>query len=84
MCNCRQEIEKKLLKKFQEESPEAKEHSVELMGYALIFGDTLKLKGCMPIKQLAQFPLKKGGFKKKEVKLNMMFTYCPFCGVKYD
>lgn len=83
MCDCRTRIEEKLLINFREKSPEATDHRTKLTGYALIFGKELTEKGCMPIEYTAKFPLKKGGVKEKAQKMNMMFTYCPFCGVKY-
>lgn len=84
MCNCRTEIEKRLTEKFAQDEPEAREHKARLTGYALLFGETLKEKGAMPIELTAIFPLKKGGEKEKKSKSNMIFTYCPFCGEKYD
>jgi hypothetical protein len=83
MCDCRTRIEEKLLAKFKEQAPEATDHSVKLTGYAFILGETVTEKGCMPIDQSAKYPLKKGGMKEKKTKINMMFTYCPYCGVKY-
>lgn len=82
-CNCKKEIEEKLLNRFKEMSPEAEKHEVSLTGYALIFGDKLEQKGCMTIAATADFPLKKGGVKSKKQTQNMVFTFCPFCGVKY-
>lgn len=83
MCDCRKNIEEKLLSGFKTQAPEATNHSVSLAGYVLIFGATLEEKGCMPIETSADFPLKKGGSKPKKSRTNMIFTYCPFCGVKY-
>ncbi len=82
-CECKTDIEEKLLSRFKEQSPEATMHEVELQGYTLIIGEKLESKGYMPIKCEANFPLKKGGFKPKAIKQNMIFTFCPFCGVKY-
>lgn len=84
MCDCRPRIEGKLLDKFRTQFPDATEHRIKLTGYALIFGKELTEKGCMPIEQTAKFPLKKGGAKEKVQKISMMFTFCPFCGTKYD
>ncbi|MGE4545807.1 MAG: hypothetical protein AB7D06_17075 [Pedobacter sp.] len=83
MCDCRKTIEKKLLDKFRQDAPEAKDHTSKLTGYAFIFGESVMEKGVMPIEQTAKFPLKKGGMKERKIKINMMFTYCPFCGEKY-
>jgi hypothetical protein len=82
-CSCKTEIEEKLLERFKEVSPEAQAHEVELTGYAFILGEQLEYKGCMKIDAIADFPLRKGGFKRKTQQQNMIFTFCPFCGVKY-
>lgn len=83
-CTCRKDIEKKLTERFISIAPEGKDHQVELKGYAIIFGDSLSTKGYMPMELTAIFPLKKGGEKKKTEKQNMIFSYCPFCGEKYE
>jgi hypothetical protein len=82
-CDCKKSLETKLAERFKESAPEAKDHAVSLQGYALILGEKLEQKGCMPIHCTATYPLKKGGTKEKTVKQNMIFTYCPFCGVAY-
>lgn len=84
MCNCKQQIEAKLLGKFKEQAPEASNHAVQLKGYALIFGEKLTQKGKMDAELVAAYPLKKGGEKAKTRTTSMIFTYCPFCGNKYD
>jgi hypothetical protein len=84
MCDCRKEIEGKLLERFKEQAPEAKGHSLTLKGYALIFGDTLKEKGFMELETEAEFPTKKGGIRKKKTRQNLIFTFCPFCGERYE
>lgn len=84
-CTCKTTVEAKLLERFKEQSPEASGHAVDLSGYALILDDEMAMsqKGCMPIVTRASFPLKKGGAKEKKQTFNMIFTYCPFCGVAY-
>jgi hypothetical protein len=84
MCDCKRNVEAKLLARAKEMHPDATGHEVKLAGYAFIFGKTVQLKGCMPFEFRAEFPLKKGGTKHKTEKTNMMFTFCPWCGVKYD
>jgi len=85
-CSCKTNIETKLLARFREQSPEAAKHEVELKGYALILDDAMNmtLKGCMKIEAEADFPLRKGGVKRKTQQQNMVFTFCPFCGAKYE
>jgi len=84
MCNCRTDLEARLLERFKEAEPLATGHEVKLTGYAFIFGKQLRMVGVMPIEQTADFPLKKGGTKRKSVKCSMQFTHCPFCGDKYE
>lgn len=84
-CDCKKDIEARLTERFTESAPDATGHKVGLQGYALIFGgDRLTQKGCMPFRCTATHPLKKGGVKEKTETQNMIFTFCPFCGVKYD
>ena len=85
MCNCKTDVEKKMTETFREQSPEAHGHKAELTGYVLLIeGNTLKSKGAMNIDMTATYPLKKGGEKVRTLKSNMLFTFCPFCGQKYD
>lgn len=84
MCDCKNDIESKLLDRFKNYAPDAKSHEVRLAGYTIIITDGgLVLKGCMPIELSADRPLKKGGFKHKKETQQMIFSYCPFCGRKY-
>lgn len=83
MCDCRKNIEEKLRSLFQKQSPAATGHSVSLLGYTMVLGDTLKEIGCMSAEVTANFPLKTGGSKVKQSRTNVVFTFCPFCGVKY-
>jgi hypothetical protein len=85
MCNCKKDIESRLLARFKEQSHEATDHYVELQGYGLaIIDNTLKSMPYMPFKTSAKFPLKKGGSKQKSQSSNMFFNYCPFCGEKIE
>lgn len=88
-CKCREELEEKLLKHFKEQNQDAKEHEATLKGYVFTFGkrtymNRTYMKGAMPIELTAEFPLKKGEFRRKTEKQSMLFSYCPFCGKKYD
>lgn len=85
MCNCHKDIESKLLARFKDQVPQSKYHVARLSGYTLIIKDSgIVEKGCMPIELAADHPLKKGGYKHKVERSNMIFTYCPFCGEKYE
>lgn len=81
MCNCKKQLEEKLLDSFVKKNPEAKDHSVRLCGYTLVIAEEgLIQKGCMQFETVASYPLKKGGYKEKTSKSNFIFSYCPFCG----
>lgn len=82
-CDCKESLEARLTERYKGAAPEASGHKVELQGYALIIGAALTQKGCMQMLCRATYPLKKGGTKEKTEKQNMIFTFCPFCGVKY-
>lgn len=83
-CNCKKDIEAKLLARFKESAPEASDHGLESKGYAFVItDDVFEQKGCMEIKATANYPMKKGGHKLKSISQSMIFTFCPFCGVKY-
>ena len=87
MCNCKKEIEEKLLKRFIESKPEAISHCVQLEGYTLVLQQDNRLiqKGYMNIALTAAYQVKKSGeFKAKKQTENMIFTFCPFCGKNYE
>ena len=83
MCDCKQDIEKKLVERFKNIAPEAKEHGGELAGYGLVIvGNELQAKPYMAFKGSALYPVKKtGDWKIKKVENNMFFSFCPFCGI---
>ena len=82
-CNCKSDIEKKLLENFKSSAPEAAGHDVELSGYGFVLGEgSMMFRGYMPYKASAEYQLKKGGVRNKKIEGSMFFSYCPFCGVK--
>lgn len=82
-CTCKTDIEAMLLDRFKAENPTALNHRVELKGYLFsIVGNTMVLKPSMAAECEAQMPAKGGGTKAKRSKLNMVFSFCPFCGEK--
>ena len=84
-CNCRKDIEAKLLERFKLSAPDASEHGVTLQGYSLVIETAgLFSKPVMPYKTSAIYPLKKGGTKLKTVTGNMILNYCPFCGARLE
>lgn len=82
MCNCRTDIEAKLLERYREQFPEARNHAIGLDGY--VFGVTESLdmfmRPSLQYRGSAIHPLKKGGEKQKKITGNMVASYCPFCG----
>lgn len=85
MCNCRDDIEKKLLARFIDQAPQATGHQAKLQGYGFVLmEDALVMRGCMPFKLSAIHQLKNGGNKEKTSTQNMMFSFCPFCGEKFE
>lgn len=84
-CNCKTELQAKLLERFKETEPEAQDHCIEIQGYAFIFGKTVTLKLATPVHFTGKYLVKKTGLlKEKTTKQNLIFTFCPFCGVRYD
>lgn len=86
MCNCKKDIEEKLLNRFIEKTPDAKSHCVKLEGYTLVLQDNRLLqKGYMDVTLTAAFQVKKTGeFKAKKQTEFMTFNFCPFCGKAYE
>jgi hypothetical protein len=85
-CDCRENIEKKLLTRFKEQEPDAKDHHVRLDGYCFVIinNNDFDSNGRMVIESEAIFKLKNGKTKLKKSKQNMLFTYCPFCAKPYE
>lgn len=82
-CNCKTELEAKLTERFKAASPDSRDHKVTLEGYCLGFREnTMFLQPYMSYSEFAFTPMKKGGEKPKKSIGNMIFTFCPFCGVK--
>jgi hypothetical protein len=80
-CNCKTEIEAKLLESFKSEAPDGVDHSVSMHGYGFcIVGNKMIMRPYTEVTRAAQMPRKAGGFTSKRTKLNMFFSYCPFCG----
>ena len=85
MCECKKDIESRLLERFKEQSPEATDHPLALQGYGLaIMNGLVKSLPFMSAKQTATFKTAAGGVKKKAQIINMTFNFCPFCGEKID
>ena len=82
-CDCQNKINGMLTERFKKDEPAATDHKVKLQGYAIVLTDSgCVTKPFMEYETFANVPLKKGGTKPKKTTGNMVFSYCPFCGVK--
>lgn len=80
-CDCKQALEAKLLEKLKQETPDGANHSAHLSGYGMVIvGNKFTYRPCMEVIQSVDLPRKAGGWKNTKPKLNMFFSYCPFCG----
>jgi len=84
MCNCKQDLEAKLLERAKEQYPDSTDHSVEIQGYAFAFmGNTLISRQTLPLAIEHTVIVKKTGLtKRKTEKQKMLASYCMFCGEK--
>lgn len=89
-CNCKSTLTEKMLDRVKEQLPDSKNHAVEITGYTLVFGEneagqsTLKSCGFMHVEIKHTVTVKKTGLDRiKKDKTSLVFTYCPFCGVRY-
>lgn len=85
-CDCKSTLTEKLLERAKEQLPDSRNLEVELTGYTFVFGDdnSLALRGFMPVEVKHTVTVKKTGLDRvKKDKTSLIFTYCPFCGVKY-
>jgi hypothetical protein len=81
-CNCKQEIEEKLTERFKAATPDARDHKVTLDGYGFgVVDNVMVMQPYFNYTGFSYVPLKKGGEKPKKVTGNMIFSFCPFCGV---
>lgn len=86
MCECRDDIEKKLTELYAPKLPGSREVEAKLMGYAITLGNDLGLgiRAYMPAEIRHTVTIKKtGADKRKTEKVNMYFSFCPFCGEKF-
>lgn len=83
-CNCRYDLEAKYGAHFKAQHPDASNVDVTLGNYPLILSDKPYSTAALEFRIEADHPLKKGGTKRKTAKVNMMATYCPFCGQPFN
>ena len=85
-CNCKSDLEARLLERAKEQLPESKDHNVSMTGFAFVFNDAngMDQLGFMPVEIEHKVTVKKTGLERvKKQKTSFIFTYCPFCGVRY-
>lgn len=81
MCDCKKEMETKLLESISKKKPEAQDLKVELSGYVVMLnGNSLELRPVMPINIEYIHTLKNGTQKKKKETISFALKHCPFCG----
>lgn len=77
-CDCKKRIKAKLLERLKTDHPDGQNHFATLDGYGfgITYDNKMVLQGGTPITLLSMTPKKSGGIK------TMVWTFCPFCGVK--
>ncbi len=81
-CNCNSIVAEKVLGDFRLKTPNATEHSVILLNYALVFDNGFTEKAFMMASQCANFPTKKGTYVCKTKRLTP-FTLTALSAVFY-
>ena len=83
-CVCKKDIEARLLERLKADHQDGQDHSASLGGYGFAITDDNKmaLVGGTPITLQAMTPKKAGGMKLTKINQTMVWTFCPFCGVK--
>lgn len=80
-CNCKQDIEQKLLARVAEQEPQASDIKAEIGGYVFLIGAKVAQKPALPVDVTYQAPKAKGGLKTVKQKLSLTASFCPFCGI---
>lgn len=85
MCNCHSEVTEKLKGRVSKQLPTgATGLDLEMQGYVFVFGAGVSHKAAHNVRIEYQAPKKAGGMKKVVQNMNMIATFCPFCGEKYE
>lgn len=84
MCDCKKRMEGLAKDRTLEDLPEgARDLSVHLQGYGLVMtGGKAETRQCMSAQFAYMAPKKGGGEKLVKGTINLMATYCMFCGEK--
>lgn len=82
-CNCKTEIEAKVVERLKEEYPEGRDHTANMdKNYAWTMPDFNQV-GYLALTNTVTTTTKKGVERTVKPALNLHFTYCPFCGERY-
>lgn len=84
-CNCHSEVTEKLKTRVMGQTPEGSTNlDLELQGYAFVLTEAgMDHKAAHNVRIEYQAPKKSGGMKKVVQNVNMVASFCPFCGTKY-
>ena len=86
ICDCKTTFTEKYLERAKELFPDSTNHSVEIENYAFVFNkhdNGMSFRGFVPVEIKHTVIVKKTGLPRvKKEKTSLLFTYCPFCGVK--
>lgn len=81
MCNCKKEMETKLLETIKKQRPDAALLKVELGGYSVIIsGNKMDYRPTTPINISYLHTFKNGSQKTKKETMPFALKHCPFCG----
>jgi hypothetical protein len=88
MCDCQRKLHDLLLIELKEKFPGGQLHRVTLQGYGVgvTFNLAGKSLGIMPVEMRVEVPTRKNPKETRTQKINhhLIFSYCPFCGEKYE
>lgn len=82
-CECRKEIEARLEEKVKGDLPAGyQDYRASLEGYALILSEPPEERMAVQYQGEVYVPKKdpSKGNKRQKISVNMLATYCPFCG----
>lgn len=81
-CDCRKDLEQKMLENFKLQNPDASNVNVSMDGYAFqLVENGMRMVNVMPCKITYTNTVKKTGRQKDRQKtINITGNYCMFCG----
>lgn len=80
-CDCKTDIEAKLLEQLKGETPTGSAHAVSLSNYGFVLLENrMTIRPYTVVNTSVTMPKKAGGFTQKRSTMNMFFSFCPYCG----